>query len=455
MRKTERFITMLLMTAIMLAGCGSKESTPTQSESVVTETESESQTDEDEKEIENLYETEELVTKTIGDIEYQIPKEWEGDCEETESGICYHYEGGYIWVWSTTDFIYGKKYSDIPDEKKKIELQQCTSDAVSDLMMFKLGETSFNKNKILLENFFDIGNQDAYQAICSISRDDGKFMSKSISIVSNNTIYVFAMLKNADLEDKIDFHYEQLIDSIRGNNRLEDDGKIKSEEEYLEKFSEISTRLKEIYKKYALDLIPYSEEESKDYFEIVITSSKELARRGSELESEEEIVDDDLYGPFCLSAGYLCNNYDEDTEYGKVGNRAFDLALYIAIGDNKNRDKVLEEFDIIAKNHGMEMMTIDDFKSKEKGVEEDGVDIKESIALSTGKYIVGEDIPSGKYDIIGVSEGYVSVCSQGKTYGDVLHELITPGEVVYANVRLEDGYEVEIVVGGKVQLQPK
>lgn len=446
---------MLLMTAIMLAGCGSKESTPTQSESVVTETESESQTDEDEKEIENLYETEELVTKTIGDIEYQIPKEWEGDCEETESGICYHYEGGYIWVWSTTDFIYGKKYSDIPDEKKKIELQQCTSDAVSDLMMFKLGETSFNKNKILLENFFDIGNQDAYQAICSISRDDGKFMSKSISIVSNNTIYVFAMLKNADLEDKIDFHYEQLIDSIRGNNRLEDDGKIKSEEEYLEKFSEISTRLKEIYKKYALDLIPYSEEESKDYFEIVITSSKELARRGSELESEEEIVDDDLYGPFCLSAGYLCNNYDEDTEYGKVGNRAFDLALYIAIGDNKNRDKVLEEFDIIAKNHGMEMMTIDDFKSKEKGVEEDGVDIKESIALSTGKYIVGEDIPSGKYDIIGVSEGYVSVCSQGKTYGDVLHELITPGEVVYANVRLEDGYEVEIVVGGKVQLQPK
>ncbi len=455
MRKTERFITMLLMTAIMLAGCGSKESTPTQSESVVTETESESQTDEDEKEIENLYETEELVTKTIGDIEYQIPKEWEGDCEETESGICYHYEGGYIWVWSTTDFIYGKKYSDIPDEKKKIELQQCTSDAVSDLMMFKLGETSFNKNKILLENFFDVGNQDAYQAICSISRDDGKFMSKSISIVSNNTIYVFAMLKNADLEDKIDFHYEQLIDSIRGNNRLEDDGKIKSEEEYLEKFSEISTRLKEIYKKYALDLIPYSEEESKDYFEIVITSSKELARRGSELESEEEIVDDDLYGPFCLSAGYLCNNYDEDTEYGKVGNRAFDLALYIAIGDNKNRDKVLEEFDIIAKNHGMEMMTIDDFKSREKGVEEDGVDIKESIALSTGKYIVGEDIPSGKYDIIGVSEGYVSVCSQGKTYGDVLHELITPGEVVYANVRLEDGYEVEIVVGGKVQLQPK
>ena len=85
-----------------------------------------------------MYETEELVTKTIGDIEYQIPKEWESDCEEAESGICYHYEGGYIWVWSTTDFIYGKKYSDIPDEKKKTELQQCTSDAVSDLMMFKL-----------------------------------------------------------------------------------------------------------------------------------------------------------------------------------------------------------------------------------------------------------------------------------------------------------------------------
>lgn len=402
-----------------------------------------------------MYETEELVTKTIGDIEYQIPKEWESDCEEAESGICYHYEGGYIWVWSTTDFIYGKKYSDIPDEKKKTELQQCASDAVSDLMMLKLGKTSFNKNKILVENFFDICNQDAYQAICSIRRDDGEFVSKSISIGSNNTIYVFAMFKNADLEDKIDFHYEQLIDSIRENNRFEDDGKIKSVEEYNEKFNEISAQLKEIFKKYALDLVPYSEEDSKEIFEIVIVSSKELAKRGNELESKEEIQNDELFGPFYLSAGYLCNNYDEDTEYGKVGNRAFDLILYIAGGDNKNRDKVLEEFDIIAKNHGIEMMTIDDLKSGEKGVEEDGVDIKESIALSTGRYIVGEDIPSGKYDIVGVSEGYVSVCSQGKTYGDVLYELITPGEVVYANVRLEDGYEVEIVVGGKVQLQPK
>lgn len=91
----------------------------------------------------------------------------------------------------------------------------------------------------------------------------------------------------------------------------------------------------------------------------------------------------------------------------------------------------------------------------EEAPEEAEPEAREPIELSTGKYIVGEDIPSGKYDIIGVSRGNIHVCSKGKEYGDVVSEIIEEGEVVYANVRLEDGYTVELVLGGKVQLQPK
>lgn len=78
-----------------------------------------------------------------------------------------------------------------------------------------------------------------------------------------------------------------------------------------------------------------------------------------------------------------------------------------------------------------------------------------SIELSAGKYIVGEDIPAGKYDIIGIEGGNVHVCSQGKDYGDVVNEIIEAGETVYANVALENGYTVEVVNGGKIKLQPK
>lgn len=77
------------------------------------------------------------------------------------------------------------------------------------------------------------------------------------------------------------------------------------------------------------------------------------------------------------------------------------------------------------------------------------------IELSTGKYIVGEDIPAGKYDIFGIDDGIISVCSEGKKYGDIVSEDIEAGKIVYSNVRLEDGYTVEVMLGGAVELQPK
>ena len=79
----------------------------------------------------------------------------------------------------------------------------------------------------------------------------------------------------------------------------------------------------------------------------------------------------------------------------------------------------------------------------------------EPIQLTTGRYVVGEDIPAGKYDIVGIEQGNVHVCSPGTDYGDIVNEIIKPGEITYANVQLVDGCTVEVVLGGKIQLQPK
>ena len=135
---------------------------------------------------------------------------------------------------------------------------------------------------------------------------------------------------------------------------------------------------------------------------------------------------------------------------------AFDLIGYIVADDIKNKDKVLNEFDIMAAKYDMTITTLDESNQALKESETLGeMQETQPIDLSTGKYIIGEDIPAGKYDILGVSGGNVKVCSQGKDYGDVLSEIITAGEVVYANVRLENGYTIEIVNRGKIQLQPK
>ena len=154
-----------------------------------------------------------------------------------------------------------------------------------------------------------------------------------------------------------------------------------------------------------------------------------------------------------MSAGYLCNNYNVNTEYGKVGNMAFDLIGYIVAKDNENRDAILNEFDSIAEKHGMEIITINESDSKAE--ESSEVELQKPIELSAGEYIVGEDISAGKYDIVGIKSGYLSVCSAGKDYGDVLGEIIEVGETVYSNVRLENGQTLKVESGGKIKLKPK
>lgn len=215
--------------------------------------------------------------------------------------------------------------------------------------------------------------------------------------------------------------------------------------------STIVAQLKELYIKESEELT-YSDEDSQEYFEIVLKTSKEIAKRGEHSELDE-FVGDTLFNPFVLSAGYLCNNYDVNTEYGKVGNMAFDLIGYIVAKDNENRDAILNEFDSIAEKHGMEIITINESDSKAE--ESSEVELQEPIELSAGEYIVGEDISAGKYDIVGIKSGYLSVCSAGKDYGDVLGEIIEVGETVYSNVRLENGQTLKVESGGKIKLKPK
>lgn len=86
---------------------------------------------------------------------------------------------------------------------------------------------------------------------------------------------------------------------------------------------------------------------------------------------------------------------------------------------------------------------------------EEIVEPKEPILLTSGKYIVGEDIPEGKYDVIGVERGNIYVSSNGGKTANELIATIEVGKNIYKNLRLRNGYEVEIVLGGSVELQPK
>lgn len=82
----------------------------------------------------------------------------------------------------------------------------------------------------------------------------------------------------------------------------------------------------------------------------------------------------------------------------------------------------------------------------------DTSDDNPNIPLDTGKYIVGEDIPEGKYNVFGVQSGLFKVSSKGTEYGDICSEIIDPKEGVYHNLTLKDGDTVELTSGGCVIL---
>lgn len=423
----------ITMVCITLFSCGKQENSPTPvySESL-DETDAKSSI-ESETESNNLYETENLVTKTIGNVEYQIPENWDKSCKN-DGGYTYYYDDGLILM------VYNEKFEGmLPID----ELSESQKDEYKQSLMEGM-KTGFDKYEEISNSIY-LGKQHLFLYQADVELQNIQYKLNEYVVCGNDEIYSLGFLVSDDSKKDYKREIRALGQSITLNQIQETDNSNENSN------SEVISQLKELYKQQASDL-DYSESDSKTYFEIVLKSSKELSKRGEGAELEE-FVGDTLFNPFVLSAGYLCNNYDDDTEYGKVGNMAFDLIGYIVAKDEESRDKILNEFDTIAAEHGMEIITIDD--SEIKSEEQRETESQEPMELSTGSYIVGEDIPAGKYDIVGIKHGYLSLCSVGKDYGDILGEIIESGETVYANARLENGQTLKIESGGKVQLQPK
>lgn len=421
-----RKIIVLLMCCFVLGGCGSKDI------EINAETTTDSETiKETQKEIqpENLYETEQLVDKTIGDVYYKIPKSWDADSKISENDAYYYDDDNLMIMIQVQDFDW-KSY-DVFSEKEKDDFAKGITTTFPE---------TFNNYKEVEKGFVDLPGTTAYRLKATGEIAGYEYMDMMM-FASNYKSYTFSLFTLKDKIENYKYDFEALLESIS----------IIVKENYNTK-TDVINQLKELYKGEAKNKLSYSDENSNSCFEVVLKSSKELAKSVSGF-SAEEMVDNVLFNPFATAAGYLCNNYEEDTDYGKVGNKAFELLGFVILGDDENIKKILNEYSEIATKHGMTIVTLEE---TEKQTEESTQSqTQEPIELSTGNYIVGEDIPAGKYDIIGVESGNVYVSSNGGESADILIETIEPGETVYANVRLKDGYAVEIVLGGKIQLQPK
>ena len=165
---------------------------------------------------------------------------------------------------------------------------------------------------------------------------------------------------------------------------------------------EIINQLKELYMEQAEEDLPYSEDDSLSYLEVVLKTSRELANSSSE---PEELVNNVLFNSYALSAGYLCNYYDEDSDYGKVGNMAFELMGYIVTEDQENKDRILSEFDEIAAGYGWTIVTLDDS-------EEQNDTWNETVSES--------ETESEENDVATITIGQRNALNSAKSYLDIM-----------------------------------
>ena len=427
-------LTIVLMCCLVLGGCGEKE--PEVKETTIAQSETErkeKETTEKESRSGNIYETEKFITKMVGDIEYQVPKSWDDDSKISENNT-YYYDDKMMVMVQESDFSY-ESFNERFNEMDEEEVRASVLDGI------KQGFQDYEEISTTSEKVLDVT---AFRFVGNAKLNDTNYFMDSFIFAYKNRTYSFGIMVESNSGLDYTEEFNTLIESI---SIIEKDDKDSN--------ASIISQLKELYISEAQNKLPYSKEDSDSYFELVLKTSKELAKSGTGV-SAEELANNQLFTAFSLAAGYLCNNYEEDTDYGKIGNMAFDLIGYIVADDIKNKDKVLNEFDIMAAKYDMTITTLDESNQALKESETLGeMQETQPIDLSTGKYIIGEDIPAGKYDIVGIEQGNVHVCSPGTDYGDIVNEIIKPGEITYANVQLVDGCTVEVVLGGKIQLQPK
>ena len=419
-------LTMVLMCCMVLVGCENKSQSTYESTMQVTDG---AKAKETEKEIEqsprNLYDTDELVVKTLGEVQFQIPSDWEKDVKENGE-FTYYYDD---------KLMFSTQHSEIDFTNN--ELIEGAEGYVNGL---KSGFDQCEEERI---NMIDVSETEAIEFLAKVTVGKKNMDIKILTFCHSGNIYVFAFYVDAGSKKDYIAEYESFKESIL----------IQDNNAEIIKESDGINELFEGFKQNIIDSaknLGSTDIEKQMYYDNLIASLPYVR-----VLTKETWNNSDEFNKFLLAIGYFYTHYDTGTKGHEIGEQGFLIAeALMAQGNVDIEEAVLHIEELLSKSENDLSLSITNSEEIVEHVDKNSENT-EPIQLITGMYVVGEDIPAGKYDIVGIEEGSVYVNSPGKSYGDIVSERIKPGETIYANVRLEDGCTVEVVLGGKIQLQLK
>lgn len=328
----KKIIAFLLTGCILISGCSSG----------VNETENSSDSKQDSSfgttatsvSEQNLFETENLITKSIENIEYSIPESWESG-ERVSGNNIYYYDEGLMIMLQTQDVTDYESLNDLSDIEKKTAKDSFTGAVLS----------AFGEYTEITNEYTEFLDNSAIKLIADIDYNDYAHL-ELLFLIEDYVGYSFIITSDDRHYNSNKEIFESFLDSIKFLEKTESDNP----------YQDTVDAMKELYIESAND-IEQTESNSEDCFEIVLKTSKELFTTYSDY---EELVDDDLFTVYANAAGYLCNYFDEDSEYGKVGDLAFELIAYTVAEDENNKNSILSEFGTIAAEHGWSITTLDE-----------------------------------------------------------------------------------------------
>lgn len=186
----KKIITVLLMMAVLMCGCGEGKKQETQ------------------KEVSNLYEMEELVTVELDDVEFKIPKKWEESKKESGNNTYYYSDGMMVMIQTSESYFYDL------DTLSEDEKEEAKEDIIS-------GMKEGAEYEELSGNFEEVSGITSIRikGNGTISGKEGN--QDSLIFAQNGVFYNFSIFvyKESNLDYEEDF--KKLLESIKVS-----DGKV-------------------------------------------------------------------------------------------------------------------------------------------------------------------------------------------------------------------------------------
>lgn len=365
----------VLLCGMMLTGCTGKTQNTHESTVQVAEGEEEKRAETEIKQKpENLYDTDELVVKALGEVQFQIPADWEKDVKENGEFTYYYYDS----------LMFSTQYSE--SDFTNDELIEGAEGYVDGL------KSGFDQCEEEQTNMIEVSKTEAIEFSAKVTVDKKNMDIKILTFCHSGRIYAFAFYVDADSKKDYIVEYESFKDSIE----IPTEKTSVTPEEVLD----------EAKKNMILNMAdtPLDDKNFNLYSGYLFDNVFALRDLNS-----NNYRDSDVYAEFITGAAFFCANFEEGSVGYEIGNRAMSTVDYFIAGKG-NIDDIVNDVVDVCRNAGFQV-----YETK----------------YPASQYKVGVDIPEGEYVLFAdFGHGYFALTSDGNGNDIISNENFTYNSII-------------------------